>query len=90
MVQEWCLTTPAIHSGQLIGGFMCIAIGYAFTATMSTSTMTQVLPAGQQVFYSIHSIQFYSSIFVFKIERERGRAFIKRADHWLASSDRFI
>jgi ceroid-lipofuscinosis MFS transporter 7 len=49
VVQEWCRYTPAIHAEQLILGFMCIAIGYAFTATMSTSTMTQVLPPGQQV-----------------------------------------
>lgn len=51
VVQEWCRYTPAIHAEQLILGFMCIAIGYAFTATMSTSTMTQVLPPGQQVSY---------------------------------------
>ncbi|XP_057380546.1 major facilitator superfamily domain-containing protein 8-like [Daphnia carinata] len=47
--QTWCLYTPAIRAQQLIFGFMFIAIGYAFTATMSTSTMTQVLPPdGQQ------------------------------------------
>ncbi|EFX78735.1 hypothetical protein DAPPUDRAFT_245849 [Daphnia pulex] len=47
--QKWCLYTPAIRAEQLIFGFMFIAIGYAFTATMSTSTMTQVLPSdGQQ------------------------------------------
>ncbi|XP_046639325.1 major facilitator superfamily domain-containing protein 8-like [Daphnia pulicaria] len=47
--QKWCLYTPAIRAEQLIFGFMFIAIGYAFTATMSTSTMTQLLPSdGQQ------------------------------------------
>jgi len=46
--QQWCLNTPAIQAIPLVASFMVTCIGYAFSTSMSTSTLTKVLATQDQ------------------------------------------
>jgi len=58
--QQWCLNTPAIQAIPLVASFMVTCIGYAFSTSMSTSTLTKVLATQDQVAIVQLSVMLFS------------------------------